>query len=105
MKHRAAAYVVTGVGAVLAAALIGDGYMRTRRASAHALTLKTAVAAMSIQELARRVAECEPSAGSGAPVKHDAAYCALVMRAIERQPLQLVEPSKSTPAPRTAGSN
>jgi hypothetical protein len=105
MKHRAAAYVVTAVGAVLAAVLIGDGYLRTRRASAHAVTLKTAVAAMSIQELARRVGECEPSPGSGAPVKHDAAYCAEVMRAIEQRPLQLVEPSKSTPASQTAGSN
>jgi len=71
--------------AMLAVLLIGDGYLRTRRVSEHAGMVKTAVSAMSIQELARRVQECDEG------VKHDAAYCAEVIRRIEAQPLQIVE--------------
>ena len=88
-------YKVTLVAAVvLAVIFMGDGYLRTRRADQKAGALKTAVSTMSIQQLAKASEECD-LAQAGGQVKHDAAYCAEVFRAIEDQPLQIVE----TPRP------
>jgi hypothetical protein len=81
---------------ILAAIFMGDGYLRTRRADQKTGALKTAISAMSIQQLAKASEECD-LAQAGRRDKHDAGYCAEVFRAIEDQPLQLVE----TPRPST----
>jgi hypothetical protein len=73
------------------AVVLGDGYLKTRRADQHALKLKASVSSLSIQELARRTQECDSSQLLSAPVKHDAAYCAEVMRAIDDRPLEIVD--------------
>jgi hypothetical protein len=77
---------------ILAVIVVGDGYLRTRRADQKASGLKSAVSAMSIQQLARASEECDSAQSPGAPAKYDAGYCEEVFRAIEAQPLQLVQP-------------
>ena len=85
-------YKLTVVAVViLAAIVIGDGYLRTRQANQRQVTLKASVAGMSIQQLARLSAECDRSQSPGAPVTHDASYCAEVWREIEARPLQAVK--------------
>lgn len=80
---------------ILAVIFMGDGYLRTRRADQKAGALKTAVSAMSIQQLAKASEECDVAQAGGRP--KDAGYCAEVFRAIEDQPLQIVEtPRRST---------
>lgn len=93
MKYKVAVVTV----AILAAVVIGDGYLRTRRADQKASVLKSAVSAMSIQELARASEECDSAQSPGGTAKQDAAYCAEVYRAIEDQPLQIVEMQASPP--------
>jgi hypothetical protein len=83
---------------ILAAIFMGDGYLKTRRADEKTSALKTAVSGMSIQQLARASEECDPAQSSGGAVKHDAAYCAEVFRAIEAEPLQIVEGRQPSPA-------
>ncbi len=95
------------VAVILAVVLIGDGYLRTRRATLHAQKVQSAVSSMTIQELARRVRECEPTDGRGgparqAPAKAEAAYCEEVMRRIDAQPLQIVTPQQSLTPPAQA---
>jgi hypothetical protein len=84
--------VMVVAAAILAVVVAGDGYLRTRRADQKASGLKTTVSAMSIQQLARASEECDSPQSPGAPAKHDAAYCAEVFRAIEAEPLQIVQP-------------
>ena len=84
--------VTVVVGAILAVIIVGDGYLRTRHADQKASGLKSEVSAMSIQQLARASEECDSAQSSGAPPKHDEAYCAEVFRAIEAEPLQIVQP-------------
>jgi hypothetical protein len=85
--------MVAVAAVILALIFVGDAYLRTRRADQKTGALKSAVSAMSIQELAKASEECD-SAQAGGPPK-DAGYCAEVFRAIEDQPLQIVE----TPRP------
>jgi hypothetical protein len=83
--------VVVVVVAILGAFFLGDGYLKTRRIEQTTSTVRASLSAMSIQELAGRVRECDPPAGSDQRVTHDPAYCEEVMRAIEDRPLQAVE--------------
>jgi hypothetical protein len=84
------------VAAVIVALIfIGDAYLRTRRADQKTGALKSAVSAMSIQQLAKASEECDLAQAGGRA--KDAGYCAEVFRAIEDQPLQIVE----TPRPST----
>jgi hypothetical protein len=83
--------VAVALLAILGALFLGDGYVKTRRIEETSSTLRAHLAAMSIQELAGRVRECDPPIGSDQRVTRDAAYCAEVMRAIEDRPLQAVE--------------
>jgi len=78
--------------------VIGDGYVKTRHAEQGTSTLRATIAAMSIQQLARELRSCDPP--SGAPINHDAAFCAEVMRVIEDRPLQAVAPERSSPPAR-----
>ncbi len=85
-------YKVTVVAVlILAAIVIGDGYLRTRQANQRQVTLEASVARMSIQQLARLSAECDAAQSPGAPATHDAGYCAEVWREIEARPLQAVK--------------
>ena len=83
--------VMVAAVVVLALIVIGDGYLRTRRADQNTSVLKSRVSAMSIQQLARASEECDSAQSPGGEVKHEAAYCAEVFRAIEAEPLQIVE--------------
>jgi hypothetical protein len=83
--------------AIFGALFLGDGYLKTRRIDQTASAVRASLSAMSIQELARRVRECDPPTGSDQRVIHDTAYCAEVMRAIEDRPLQAVEVKPSAP--------
>jgi len=83
--------VMSALLAILGALFIGDGYLKTRRVEQTTSTLRASLAAMSIQELAGRVRDCDPPVGSDQRVTRDPAYCAEVMRAIEDRPLQAVE--------------
>ncbi len=92
MKYK----IMMAAAAILAVIFMGDGYLRTRRVDQKTGALRTAVSAMSIQELAKASEECDAAQAGGA-VKRDAVYCAEVYRAIEDQPLQIVV----TPRPTT----
>jgi hypothetical protein len=95
-KHKLTVVMVV-LAAILGALFLGDGYLKTRRVERAASTMRASLSAMSIQELAGRVRECDPPTGSDQPIIHDAAYCAEVMRAIEDRPLQAVEIKPSAP--------
>lgn len=87
--------VIAVVAVILALIFVGDAYLRTRRADQKTGALKSAVSGMSIQQLAKASAECDSAQAEGRPT--DAGFCAEVFRAIEDQPLQIVE----TPRPST----
>lgn len=94
MKITAAIIIFVG----LAALVVGDGWVRTRRAETKTQTLRAVVAAMSPQELAIRVQECEPTESRApAPAAHDAAYCAEIMQVVDNQPLQIVTAPPTAP--------
>ncbi len=81
---------VVGV-VILGVVVIGDGFIKTRHAEQSTSNLRATIAAMSIQQLAGALRDCDPPPGAGQPLKHDAAYCAEVMRVIEDRPLQAVD--------------
>jgi hypothetical protein len=83
------------VAVILAVIFMADGYLRTKRADQKTGALKTAVSAMSIQQLAKASEGCDLAQAGGRA--KDAGYCAEVFRAIEEQPLQIV----ATPRPST----
>ena len=95
MKYTAAIIVF----ACLAAIFVGDGWVKTKRVEHKAQSLTASVSAMSPQELAARVRECD-SAGQPGQERppHDAAYCAEVMRVVDNQPLQIVTTPQADPA-------
>lgn len=94
MKYTGAVIVF----ACLAAIFIGDGLVNTKRAGQKAQSLTAAVSALSPQELAARVRDCE---SEGQPTRarppYDAAYCAEVMRVIDNRPLQIVTTPQRMP--------
>jgi hypothetical protein len=92
---------VAGIGVlILGGVVIGDGFIKTRRAEQSTSTLRATIAAMSIQQLAGALRDCDPPPGSGQPLNHDAAYCAEVVRVIEDRPLQAVDTEhRSAPPP------
>jgi hypothetical protein len=87
------------VSAILCAVVIGDGYLKSRRAKQHAVTVTTSLSTMSIQELSRHSEECDQSQGRGQSTKQDAAYCAEVWREIEARPLEVVEVGRVPASP------
>jgi hypothetical protein len=78
------------VSVVLGAAIVADGIVRTSRARLHVSTVKTNVSTMSQRQLAAGVRECDAQ-GSGERTKHDADFCAEVARALDAEPLQIVQ--------------
>ena len=85
------------VSMILCAIVIGDGYIKSRRAKQNAVTVSSSLATMSIQELSRRSEECDQSQGRGQPGKHDADFCAQVWREIEARPLEVVDVGRVKP--------
>lgn len=93
--------VMVVAGVFVALIVLGDGYLRTRRADQSTSVLKSKVSAMTIQQLAKASEECDSEQSHseqspGGQVKHDAAYCAEVFRAIEAEPLHIVETQPSS---------
>ena len=86
--------VTVGALVILAALFLGDAYLRTHSAAQKTSELKTVVSAMSVQQLAAASKECDEAVSLRGRPAHDAAYCAEVFRAIEDQPLQMVEMPK-----------
>jgi hypothetical protein len=78
------------VSLLLAAILVADGFIRTSRARHHVSVVKTNVGAMTPQELAVTVRECDPPDGSGEKAKHGRDFCGEVTRALDAEPLQIV---------------
>ena len=93
MKYKVVAVIVL---LVLAALAIGDGYLRTRRAERRILTMKSQVSGMSIQQLARAEAECDSAPAARVPPTRgpatwrDGEFCEEVARAIEAEPMHIV---------------
>jgi hypothetical protein len=95
MKYTTIGMVVL---AALVAVVIGDGYIKTRRAEQKTVTLNSALSTMSIQELSGRSKECDESPAGRESGKHDSDYCVAAWREIEARPLQIVPP-RFTSAP------
>jgi hypothetical protein len=85
--------------AILLAIALGDGFIKTRRAERNTATLKSGLAAMSIQELSSQSKACDESPAGRATGNRDSDYCAAVWREIEARPLQIVEPAQDAGAP------
>ena len=96
MKYTTIGIVVL---AALVAVVIGDGYIKTRRAEQKTVTLNSALSTMSIQELSGRSKECDESPAGRESGRHDSDYCMAVWREIEARPLQIVPPRLTTSAP------
>jgi hypothetical protein len=82
---------------ILGGIVIGDGVIKTRHAEQSTSTLRATLSAMSIQQLAGALRDCDPPPGAGQALNHDAAYCAEVMRVIEDRPLQAVDTARRPP--------
>lgn len=94
MKHTGAVIVF----ACLSALFIGNGFVKTKRAGQKAQSLTATVSALSPQDLAARVRDCEAAGQpSQARPPYDAAYCAEVMRVIDNRPLQIVTTPQRMP--------
>ena len=87
MKYKLAAAVLL----LLCAIVIGDGFRITRRTEQSKQKLHTAVAELSIQQLAASIKECDTPPDQHKPPIHDAAYCEEIGRRLDTQPLQIVE--------------
>lgn len=87
-KYQAA---VTVLVIVVCGIVIGDGYRVTRRAQRSKSTLRTAVAELTIQQLAATIQECDAPRDRNKPPMHDAAYCEEVSRRLDAQPLQITD--------------
>jgi hypothetical protein len=78
--------------ALLVAVAIGDAYLKTKRTERNAVSQRSSLSTMSIQELSGRSKECDEARAGREPGKHDSDYCIAVWREIEARPLQIVEP-------------
>ena len=87
MKYKAA----IGLLVILSAVVIGDGFLRSRHVEQKTSKLREAVSALSIQQLAVSIADCDAQRPQGGRPLHDAAYCEEVRRRLDTEPLQSVE--------------
>jgi hypothetical protein len=85
MKYAGVIIVSLAVGGIV----IGDGVIRSKRAP-HETSARQGIAALSIQELARRSQECDQWRDQGSLKKHEGADCDEVWRVIEDRPMQAV---------------
>jgi hypothetical protein len=82
---------------VLCAIVIGDGLVKSKRAERNSSLITETVAALSPQQLAVSVAECDAQQRPGQARPHDAAFCAEVSRRLDNQPLQIVDTPNRAP--------
>jgi hypothetical protein len=87
MKYKVAVSLLV----ILAIILIGDGYRNSKRTEQKTSAVRSAVSALSPEQLAARGAECDAQRGPGEPPPHAADYCAEVSRRLDDQPLQIVD--------------
>ena len=96
MKYKAALVLLV----ILSAVVIGDGFLKSRHVEQNTSKLRAAVAALSIQQLAVGIADCDAQHPKGERGLHDAAYCEEVRRRLDTEPLQSVEiPATNSAAP------
>jgi hypothetical protein len=95
MQYRVAVIVSVVLGAVI----VADGIVKTSRARLHVSTVKSKVSTMSQRQLAVGVKECDAPPESGERSKHDADFCAEVTRALDDEPLQIVQVPQTTSMP------
>ena len=87
MKYQAPIVLIV----ILSAVAIGDAFLKSRHVEQHTSKLRAAIAALSIQQLAVSMADCDAQHPQGEPRLHDAAYCDEVRRRLDTEPLQSVE--------------
>lgn len=95
--------MAAAAAAILAAvAFVGSGYLHTRRAERKADRERSAVHAMTQQDLAAAIARCDAVPAADAPrdaaARRDAVYCEEVAREMDNRPLEIVEHKLSAPA-------
>jgi hypothetical protein len=96
MKYKSAVVAL----AILGAVVIGDGLLKSRHVEQSASKLRAAVAALSIQQLAVSIVDCDAQHRQGERRAHEAAFCEEVRRRLDTEPLQSVEiaaPDSKTP--------
>ena len=87
MKYKAAIALLV----ILSAVVIGDGFLKSRHVEQNTSKLRAAVSALSIQQLAVSIVDCDAQRPQGERPVHDAAYCEEVRRRLDTEPLQSVE--------------
>ena len=105
-------YIIVTISAAAALAtllFVGSGYLNTRRADRKAEDLRATVHAMTLQELAAAIAQCDSTPSSEEPrrrtaptdaVRRDAAFCESVTRELDNRPLEIVKVKPgAAPAP------
>ena len=94
MKYTQATLVLLVLGVMV----VGAGELHKRSTARDRLALRSMLATLNVQQLARRAEPCQPSnphipwtAWEAAKILPDPVYCAEVMRAVNAQPMQVVE--------------
>ncbi len=98
------ASTISAAALLAALVFIGNGYLNSRRSDRKAGEVRSAVHAMTQQELAAAIARCdapqEAAGRSAAAPRQDAAYCEDVAREMDDRPLEIVEHKPPVPAVR-----
>jgi hypothetical protein len=84
---------------------VGSGYLNTRRAERKADDLRAKIHAMTLQDLAAAIAQCDAAPSPDEPrrgaMRRDPAYCEDVTRELDNRPLEIVKVKPAdAPAPR-----
>ena len=85
MKYTVAMVILIALGA----AVIGDGYVKSVRAEQYTLKVRATVSALTLQQLATTVWECD--AQRGAPRAHGPIYCSEASSRLDSLPLEAVQ--------------
>jgi hypothetical protein len=96
------ASTISAAALLAALVFIGNGYLNSRRSDRKAGEVRSAVHAMTQQELAAAIARCDaPQEAAGrSAARQDAAYCEDVAREMDDRPLEIVEHKPPVPAVR-----
>jgi hypothetical protein len=87
MQYNIAMIVLVMLGAVV----IADGNIQSKHVEQNRLSLRATVLAMSPQQLASSIADCDPVRPAGEHVRHNSTFCTEVNRALDEQRLQIVD--------------
>lgn len=85
MKYTVAMVVLIALGAVV----IGDGYIKSVRAEQYTSKVRATISALTLQQLATAVRECDGR--PGAPRVHGPIYCSEASRRLDSVPLEAVQ--------------